>query len=90
MNDLETIKNQKSKDLRNNIIVITLSVILVAVVVLFFIQRKDHSVILNEIKRILKPNGRLSVVSLSKENGNSQYSMYKKEYVHFRYILKKP
>ena len=50
MNDLETIKNQKSKDLRNNIIVITLSVILVAVVVLFFIQRKDHSVILKEIK----------------------------------------
>ncbi|NOR74116.1 MAG: hypothetical protein GQ525_03040 [Draconibacterium sp.] len=50
MNDSETIKNQKSKDLRNNIIVITLSVILVAVVVLFFIQRKEHGVILKEIK----------------------------------------
>ncbi len=41
---------QKSKDKRNNIIVIALSVVLVAVLVLFFLQRRDHSVMLAEIK----------------------------------------
>lgn len=41
---------QKSKDKRNNIIVIALSVVLVAVLVLFFLQRREHSVILDEIK----------------------------------------
>ncbi len=41
---------QKSKDKKNNIIVIALSVVLLAVLVLFFLQRRDHSVIINEIK----------------------------------------
>ncbi|MEN8116613.1 MAG: hypothetical protein ABFS16_06510 [Bacteroidota bacterium] len=41
---------QKAKDRRNNITVIALSVVLVVVVVLFFFQRRDHKVILNEIK----------------------------------------
>lgn len=41
---------QKSKDKRNNIIVIALSAVLVAVLVLFFLQRRDHSVIVKEIK----------------------------------------
>ena len=40
----------KSKDKRNNIIVIVLSVLLIAVVVMFFMQRREHGVILNEIK----------------------------------------
>jgi len=50
MNETEAIKKQKAKDLRNNIIVIILAVALVILGVLFFIQRKDHAVILNEIK----------------------------------------
>ncbi len=50
MNESEAIKNQKEKDRRNNIVVIALSVVLVAVVVLFFIQRKEHNVIIKEIK----------------------------------------
>jgi FtsZ-binding cell division protein ZapB len=41
---------QKTKDRRNNIIVIVLAVALLAVITLFFLQRRDHSVILNEIK----------------------------------------
>jgi FtsZ-binding cell division protein ZapB len=41
---------QKTKDRRNNIIVIVLTVALLAVITLFFLQRRDHSVILNEIK----------------------------------------
>lgn len=50
MGETEAIKRQKTKDLRNNIIVITLSVVLVVVAVLFFMQRKEHNVILGEIK----------------------------------------
>ena len=50
MNESEPMENQKVKNLRNNIIVIALSVILVVVVVLFFIQRKEHNVIIKEIK----------------------------------------
>ncbi len=41
---------RQSKDRRNNIIVIILSLLLVVVVVLFALQRRDHSVIMNEIK----------------------------------------
>ncbi|WP_347839030.1 hypothetical protein [uncultured Draconibacterium sp.] len=42
---------KESKDRRNNIIVIVLSVVLVVVLVLFFMQRRDHQVIVNEIKQ---------------------------------------
>lgn len=48
-NELEALE-RRTKDRRNNIIVIALSVILVVVVVLFVLQRRDHSVIVNEIK----------------------------------------
>jgi len=44
------VQQNKSKDLRNNIIVIALSVILVAVVFLFFMQRKEHRAMLGDIK----------------------------------------
>ena len=40
---------QKSKDKRNNIIVIALALVLVAVLVLFFMQRQEHTTILNEM-----------------------------------------
>lgn len=50
MSELDIQNNQKAKDRRNNIIVIALSVVLLIVVVLYFFQRKDHNVILNEIK----------------------------------------
>jgi FtsZ-binding cell division protein ZapB len=50
MNEAEAIKKQKAKDLRNNIIVIILTVALVVLGVLFFMQRREHVVILNEIK----------------------------------------
>ncbi|MCY1720589.1 hypothetical protein OU798_09565 [Prolixibacteraceae bacterium Z1-6] len=43
-------KAQKAKDRRNNIIVIVLSVVLVAVLVLFFMERRDHKVMVNEVK----------------------------------------
>ena len=49
MSELDVQQKNKKKDLRNNIIVITLSVILVVMAVLFFMQRKDHSVIINEL-----------------------------------------
>jgi FtsZ-binding cell division protein ZapB len=38
------------KDKRNNIIVIVLAVVLAVVLVLFFLQRRDHKVIMTEIK----------------------------------------
>lgn len=50
MSELDVNNKLKNKDLRNNIIVIALSVVLVAVLVMFFIQRKEHTQILNEIK----------------------------------------
>lgn len=49
MSELDIKTKQKAKDRRNNIIVIGLSVVLVAVTVLFFIQRKEHNTILSEI-----------------------------------------
>lgn len=49
MNELEK-SERKAKDRRNNIIVVVLSVILVVLGVLYFMQRKEHSVILEEIK----------------------------------------
>ena len=50
MSELEIQNKQKAKDRRNNIIVIALSVILVTVVVLYFIQNREHSSILKELK----------------------------------------
>lgn len=47
--EIDTVQRE-SKDRRNNIIVIVLSIVLVVMSVLFFMQRSDHSVILNEIK----------------------------------------
>jgi uncharacterized protein YpmS len=49
MNDLEAQKKVKAKDRRNNIIVITLSVLLAVVVVLYFLQNREHKSILNEL-----------------------------------------
>ena len=50
MSELDIQKKQKAKDRQNNIIVIVLSVVLIALAVLFFLQRKEHNVILGEIK----------------------------------------
>lgn len=49
MGEFENIPTQKSKNLRNNIIVIMLSVILVAMIVLFFMQRREHGMIMGNI-----------------------------------------
>lgn len=49
MSEFENIPKQKSKNLRNNIIVIALSVILVVLLVLFFMQRREHSMIMKDI-----------------------------------------
>jgi len=50
MSELENIPKQKSKNLRNNIIVIALSVILVAMIVLFFMQRREHGLMMGDIR----------------------------------------
>ena len=43
--------------------------------------------VLKEINRIIKPNGRLGVVSLSKENGNSRMlKAYEWIHIHFTKI----
>lgn len=47
-NELNT--GTKKKDLRNNIIVLALSVVLVVVVVLYFMQSREHKTIVNEIR----------------------------------------
>jgi len=49
MSELENISKQKSKNLRNNIIVIALSAILVVMMVLFFMQRREHRMIVRDI-----------------------------------------
>jgi FtsZ-binding cell division protein ZapB len=49
MSELENIPKQKSKNLRNNIIVIALSAILVVMLVLFFMQRREHNTIMKDI-----------------------------------------
>ncbi|TNF43584.1 MAG: hypothetical protein EP310_04400, partial [Bacteroidetes bacterium] len=49
MSEFENITKQKSKNLRNNIIVIALSAILVVLLVLFFMQRREHSMIMKDI-----------------------------------------
>jgi FtsZ-binding cell division protein ZapB len=50
MSELNIQEKQTAKDRRNNIIVIALSVVLAVMAVLFFLQRKEHNVILGEIK----------------------------------------
>jgi uncharacterized protein (DUF3084 family) len=49
MNDIPVQQKNNRKDLRNNIIVGILSVILIVVLVLFFIQRKDHTAIVGNL-----------------------------------------
>lgn len=49
MSEFENIPKQKSKNLRNNIIVIALSAILVVMLVLFFMQRREHGLIMKDI-----------------------------------------
>lgn len=49
MNESESLNRQKAKDRRNNILVIVLSVVLVAVVVLYFLQNQEHKIILTEL-----------------------------------------
>jgi chromosome segregation ATPase len=49
MSELEAQKKQKAKERRNNIIVIALSVILVILAVVYFIQNREHQSILNEL-----------------------------------------
>lgn len=50
MNEFENIPAQKSKNRRNNIIVIALSVILFAMIVLFFMQRREHGMMMGNIR----------------------------------------
>jgi predicted nucleic acid-binding Zn-ribbon protein len=49
MNEIDSQNKLRTKYRRNNIIVITLSVILLAVVVLYFLQNRDHKIIINEL-----------------------------------------
>lgn len=49
MSELEVQKKENKKDLRNNIIVGALALVLVAVVVLFFMQRSEHRAIVQQI-----------------------------------------
>ncbi len=49
MSYLENISDQKSKNRRNNIIVIVLSVILVGMIVLYFLQRQEHGKLMGDI-----------------------------------------
>ncbi len=50
MENLNGQKKTSAKDKRNNIIVIALSVILAIVIVLFFIQNREHKTIVHEIR----------------------------------------
>lgn len=50
MSELDVQKKLKAQNRRNNIIVIALSVVLIAVAVLFFLQRREHNLILADIK----------------------------------------
>jgi FtsZ-binding cell division protein ZapB len=49
MSESDNQNRQKAKDKRNNIIVIVLSVILVAVAVLYFLQSREHKIIMNQL-----------------------------------------
>ncbi len=50
MSEFENIPAQKSRNLRNNIIVVALSVVLVVMIVLFFMQRREHGMIMGNIR----------------------------------------
>ncbi|RIH63317.1 hypothetical protein D1164_20230 [Mariniphaga sediminis] len=49
MNELDVQNKLKARDKRNNIIVIALSVILVALAVLYFMQNREHRLIVSEL-----------------------------------------
>src|SRR5690606_33032983 len=49
MSELDDLKKMKAKERRNNIIVIVLAVILVAVGVLYFLQNREHQGIVSEL-----------------------------------------
>ncbi|MDD4754472.1 MAG: hypothetical protein PHG29_00185 [Prolixibacteraceae bacterium] len=49
MNEIDIQNKQSAKVRRNNIIVIALSVVLLAVAVLYFLQNSDHKMIVNEL-----------------------------------------
>jgi hypothetical protein len=49
MSELDDLKKIKAKERRNNIIVIVLAVILVVVGVLYFLQNREHRIIVNEL-----------------------------------------
>jgi DNA repair exonuclease SbcCD ATPase subunit len=49
MNETDIQNKLRAKDRRNNIIVIALSVILLLVVVLYFLQNRNHKIIVNEL-----------------------------------------
>jgi FtsZ-binding cell division protein ZapB len=49
MSELDDLKKMKAKERRNNIIVIALAVILVAVGVLYFLQNREHRSIVDEL-----------------------------------------
>ncbi|WP_372948431.1 hypothetical protein [Mariniphaga sp.] len=49
MSELDDLKKIKAKERRNNIIVIVLALVLVAVGVLYYLQNKEHRVIVNEL-----------------------------------------
>lgn len=49
MSELDDLKKTKAKERRNNIIVIVLAIILVAVGILYFLQNREHSSIVKEL-----------------------------------------
>ncbi|MEE4287491.1 MAG: hypothetical protein V2I31_15170 [Mariniphaga sp.] len=49
MSELDDLKKLKAKERRNNIIVIVLAIVLVTVGVLYYLQNKEHRVIVNEL-----------------------------------------
>ncbi|NLB26319.1 MAG: hypothetical protein GX820_06450 [Bacteroidales bacterium] len=50
MNEIDIQNRLKVKNRRNNIIVIILSVVLLTVAILYFLQNRDHKMIINELK----------------------------------------
>src|SRR5690554_5039584 len=50
MNEIDIQNRLKVKNRRNNIIVIILSVVLLTVAILYFLQNRDHKMIINELR----------------------------------------